>query len=1060
MSDEKKKKKKDKKKDGKKDKKKSVGQYSLGDVIGRGGFGVVYKGLNTENAEFVAVKKVSLKHCSKEQIESIQSEIKLLKKLKHPHIVRYIDHKQTKNKLYIIIEYIENGSLQDLVRDFGKMKEPIVSMYISQVLDGLRYLHSEGVIHRDIKGANILTTKQGMVKLADFGVAAALNDVEAEHAAGTPYWMAPEIIELNPATTASDIWSVGCTVIELLTGEPPYFNLDPMPALYRIVQDEHPPLPQDSSPACKDFMMQCFQKDPNLRKSADKLLNHPWIRRKVDPDRPISTMMGSPDGSLSARSSMVVTQRGSVAPNQMVHRPSLAPTQTAPRASVLPNAMPQQIVQPAVQPAVAVPVPAVKADEGKKEPVKKVDDDDDWAVEEETENKGKPLLELKGVTNQKVEENKRESKNLRKSLSNKSLLLAKFKEEDENADDNWGDDEEKVLVKNTKFDQILLSGDGNKQAEFQDDDDDDLGGMFKSSNADVLQTIDLASKLKQKVTQNDGWDEDEENDDPFQDAVESQFDELETDYKLTQRELELKLQQDVMSLISQLGSQVEDQKIIETCEKLLAILSENISIKNKLTQPQGALTIMEMLTYGNAAVIHAVLKVVNLIIEHNTAFQETLCLVGVLPAVMKFSGSQYSTEVHKQAAEFIHEIIHTSPLTLQMFIACQGFPVLVAFLTHEDEQYQERKDIMFSAVNAILQVFEGAAVRTPKNDFCRLFSSSKIMYHLSRLLLNILKDSADERANSYLNKILTILLLFSQADSRVKEHMAEEIPLSRFLESLNLMQGEHKLNMLRVIKNLASDSITFASFEKVQAMPKIIQQLGEKNDHMVNQALSSLFSLCRVNRERLEMAAVAGITPYLQKIIDANSPLKHMALTLIFDMAHHKKSRQELWKYKGVEFYIKIFNIDNWQDRGLEALAEWMKEKEETKRVQDVLVKPENVNRIVEVFAAVPHRTFAKLIVPLQKLLNISPEMNKALSQNGKFISSLASNMSLKRVDPHILLTELKIVKSLYNYTTKPKQMMVDLYPVLKNLVSSSTAQLIKSTAQDLIDGCDANIQI
>jgi len=91
--------------------------------------------------------------------------------------------------------------------------------------------------------------------------------------------VAPEIIELNPATPAVDIWSVGCTVIELLTGEPPYFNLDPMPALYRIVQDEHPPLPPDCSPACKDFLLQCFQKDPNLRKSADKLLNHPWIKQ-------------------------------------------------------------------------------------------------------------------------------------------------------------------------------------------------------------------------------------------------------------------------------------------------------------------------------------------------------------------------------------------------------------------------------------------------------------------------------------------------------------------------------------------------------------------------------------------------------------------------------------------------------------------------------------------------------------------------------------------------------------------------------------------------------------
>lgn len=92
--------------------------------------------------------------------------------------------------------------------------------------------------------------------------------------------MAPEVIELNGATTASDIWSVGCTVIELLTGDPPYFDLGPMPALFRIVQDDYPPLPEGISPALKDWLMQCFQKDPILRVSAQKLLKHKWIQSK------------------------------------------------------------------------------------------------------------------------------------------------------------------------------------------------------------------------------------------------------------------------------------------------------------------------------------------------------------------------------------------------------------------------------------------------------------------------------------------------------------------------------------------------------------------------------------------------------------------------------------------------------------------------------------------------------------------------------------------------------------------------------------------------------------
>lgn len=162
------------------------------------------------------------------------------------------------------------------MKKYGTFKESLVAKYIKQVLIGLNYLHNEGVIHRDIKGANILTTKDGGIKLADFGVAAALSEAESENPVGTPYWMAPEIIEMSPATPKSDIWSVGATVIELLTGEPPYFKLDPMPALYRIVQDESPPIPECSK-ICEDFLYKCFQKDPDLRNSAEILLKHPWI---------------------------------------------------------------------------------------------------------------------------------------------------------------------------------------------------------------------------------------------------------------------------------------------------------------------------------------------------------------------------------------------------------------------------------------------------------------------------------------------------------------------------------------------------------------------------------------------------------------------------------------------------------------------------------------------------------------------------------------------------------------------------------------------------------------
>ncbi|KAF9483361.1 hypothetical protein BDN70DRAFT_873858 [Pholiota conissans] len=256
---------------------KSLNDYQLGDSLGKGAFGQVYRALNWATGETVAVKEIQLSNIPKGELPEIMSEIDLLKNLNHSNIVKYKGFVKTREFLYIILEFCENGSLHNISKRFGKFPENLVAVYISQVLEGLVYLHDQGVIHRDIKGANILTNKDGTVKLADFGVAAKTGGVQDGAVVGSPYWMAPEVIEQSGATTASDIWSVGCVVIELLEGHPPYHTLDPMPALFRIVQDDCPPIPEGASPIVKDFLYHCFQKDCNLRISGRKLLKHPWM---------------------------------------------------------------------------------------------------------------------------------------------------------------------------------------------------------------------------------------------------------------------------------------------------------------------------------------------------------------------------------------------------------------------------------------------------------------------------------------------------------------------------------------------------------------------------------------------------------------------------------------------------------------------------------------------------------------------------------------------------------------------------------------------------------------
>ena len=250
----------------------------MGELIGKGAIGEVYKALDTETAQTVAIKQIDLYSISIENISSIEGEINLLKNLDHPNIVKYIECIKTKSHINLILEYVENGSLHQMVKQSGKMGEHLVFIFVNQILEGLAYLHNQGIIHRDIKGANLLLTKNGIVKLADFGYSILSDKNKVNSIVGTACFMAPEVIEQKGNISPKcDIWSLGCTIIQLLTTRPPYYEFEPMAAMFRIVTDDCPPIPNGISNFLKDFLLKCFTKDPSKRPSAKELLLHPWI---------------------------------------------------------------------------------------------------------------------------------------------------------------------------------------------------------------------------------------------------------------------------------------------------------------------------------------------------------------------------------------------------------------------------------------------------------------------------------------------------------------------------------------------------------------------------------------------------------------------------------------------------------------------------------------------------------------------------------------------------------------------------------------------------------------
>lgn len=498
--------------------------------------------------------------------------------------------------------------------------------------------------------------------------------------------------------------------------------------------------------------------------------------------------------------------------------------------------------------------------------------------------------------------------------------------------------------------------------------------------------------------------------------------------------------------------------------------------------------------------------------------------MGLIPVVIRLTQRDFAASnandqssaamVRLEAAKFVRQSCKTSSLTLQMFIACGGLPVLVDFLPlavaadHPEPTPSDSNSLSLLriALEGIASVFSLQTI--PKNDICRLFVKAGLLRKFVVVFNDIVRvvsaqDEAEEEDKepsrqtwtmAELHATCDIFLLFSQGDAVVKEHMCDSAVLDGLLRALAPTPTRPAaaasqrtvrtsdafvaamVKVLKCVKNLSMDPMTLDKLDRAGAIPTLVSLLNEqaeatgsavvargrqrpqrtggdaKRKEVENIVLLTMFYLCRINRTRQTHAAQAGVIPSLLKVVADASPAKQFALPILCGLAHASPTaRSHLWAYDGVSLFLTLLRDKYWQLDAFKAISVWLVH--DTVRMESVLLVPTNLLTLVQCVCSAQDAELENLLEPLIEMVHRSVRMNQSLGRNGVFVSELLTR--LRRVPKAIVRKNLlKMLKSLFESHTAPTQFLAeyDLHPTIYALAQDENSMiLVKEIASQLL---------